>query len=234
MIKIYQLTLIFMLSGVLAQATPNNSITSHTFNADTITKLKLRLDKSRVVLKRIEGNTIKIERESVVTTPHSHITMEVKNGILEIQSTTPKKGGCEVNYHIELPRDVEVEITGGSVNLKGDVSLKRLSLTLGTLEGTIRDPKCDIRANIGGGEIEIIYNTIPPSPIHIHFSMGNGTLTLRLPKEAVVNHHFTAPPLMAFNNFYSAFAKANSKAHFNVSFTTGGGRLNIYKVSNCL
>jgi hypothetical protein len=214
-----------------AHAASSNTHSQQAFNADQITNLKLRTDKSTIVLKKITGNQIIVEREIIAATKRSHLAIEVKDNTLEIQSTTPGKGSCEVNYHIGLPQRVAAELRGGHIILKGDAPLKDLSLTAGLITGTLKDPDCTIQASAGDAELEIAYTVVPVSPLNMTFNMGGGTVTFKLPEAATVNHQFTAPPFVALDHFYNEFAKTTTQANFNIIFKTGGGKLNIYKVS---
>ncbi|MFI7706990.1 DUF4097 family beta strand repeat-containing protein [Nonomuraea sp. NPDC049480] len=169
--------------GLASIAGPTNQDTASYQVTDKVTKLQLDSHSGDAVVTETDGTAIRVvetHRWSGDDKPKAQ--HKVEGGVLFVTYDCPANWGrCSVDYKVEIPKGLPVDLDSGS----GNLTLRGLT---GDLEVFVGSGDVDasglagkrVVAEGGSGNIELKYTAAPDSA---KVEVGSGDITLNVPDE---------------------------------------------------
>ncbi|OGP03870.1 MAG: hypothetical protein A2Z91_06670 [Deltaproteobacteria bacterium GWA2_38_16] len=173
------------------------------------------------------------------------LTIEKKNHALFIAVDGEgllNKGGCNVDFDIQVPKKVSLNLKSGSGNIEinkvqakldaklgsGDLnatldSCNGLNAKLGSGNLAIQGLNSDANVKTGSGNIELKWARLPEKGA-VDIKTGSGTVSLKMPKDSKISTSFKSGSGQLHN-----YIGDSPDASFKISVFTGSGNLELNK-----
>ncbi|MEV0382290.1 DUF4097 family beta strand repeat-containing protein [Nonomuraea sp. NPDC050643] len=170
--------------GLASIAGPSSEDTASYEVTDKVTKLLVKSQAGEAVITETGGSAVRVVEtlrwrgDEKPTPEHS-----VEGGVLLVTYDCASSwGSCSVDYKIEIPKGLSVDLDSGS----GNITLRGLT---GQIDATVGSGDLDasglagkeVYAEAGSGNIELTYTTAPASA---QLKAGSGDIELNVPDGA--------------------------------------------------
>lgn len=170
--------------GLASVAGPNNEDTASYQVTDKVTKLQLNNNSGDAVVTETDGSAVRVVetlRWRGEDKPKPEHKVEGQ-ALLLTYDCTSNWGSCSVDYKIEVPKGLAVDLDSGSGNLTLRSLTGQIDLHVGSGDVDAADlGGKKVIANAGSGNIELKYASAPESA---QMKAGSGDITLSVPEGA--------------------------------------------------
>ncbi|TYB58594.1 DUF4097 domain-containing protein [Nonomuraea sp. PA05] len=203
-------------------AGPSNEDTVSYQVTDKVTKLQLKSDAGEAVITETDGTAVRVV-ETLHWRGDSHKPKpehKVEGDALFLTYACPANwGSCSVDYKIEIPKGLPVDLEAGSGNLTLRNLTGQIDLTAGSGDvdaAGLAGKK--VYADLGSGNIQLTYTAAPETA---ELKTGSGDITLNVPDGA-----YDVKTDVGSGDATVTVKKDTASAH-KISLTAGSGDITV-------
>ncbi|MBN6054623.1 DUF4097 family beta strand repeat protein [Nonomuraea sp. RK-328] len=206
--------------GLDAIGNPKNQETSTYQAKDKVQQLHLRSGSGDVTVTESDAAYVSVTETLYWSNDKPRAGHKVEGGTLSVYYDCQRSwGSCGVNYKVEIPKGLQVNVDAGS----GDLTLRSLTGPLdlkagsGDVEGSGLGGK-KLLAEVGSGNVDLKYAAAPDS---VELSVGSGDAALTVPDETYDVYTKVS------SGDASVSVKDDSSSPRKISLTAGSGDVTV-------